>query len=163
MFPGTHGYNTATWESRLNCCLTIWHFLSGSFSGWQTVTSWNAKMICFFGGWGKQHHMTRGILLSRPGIEPMPPAVGAQSLNHWIPREFPMTIYFAPVCTVLEVRSPTQCHWAHIKVLADGVLSGDSRSESAASPDSGSRDAHTPWCSAPCIHQPSDGWWSVSH
>ena len=103
------------------------------------------------------------ILVPRPGIELRPPALGVQSLNHWIPREFPMTIYFAPVCTVLEVRSPTQCHWAHIKVLADGVLSGDSRSESAASPDSGSRDAHTPWCSAPCIHQPSDGWWSVSH
>lgn len=20
-----------------------------------------------------------------------------------------------------------------------------------------------PWCSAPCNHQPSDGWWSLSH
>ena len=28
-----------------------------------------------------------GILVPHPGIEPMPPALGAQSLNHWTARE----------------------------------------------------------------------------
>ena len=29
------------------------------------------------------------ISVSRPGMEPMPPALGAQSLNHWTAREVP--------------------------------------------------------------------------
>ena len=33
--------------------------------------------------------MVCGILVSQPGIEPMPPVVEAQSPNHWIAREFP--------------------------------------------------------------------------
>ena len=35
-----------------------------------------------------------GILVPQPGIEPVPPAVEAQSLNHWIAREFPMLLIF---------------------------------------------------------------------
>ena len=34
--------------------------------------------------------MTYGILVPRPGIEPVPPAVEAQSPNHWTAREFPL-------------------------------------------------------------------------
>ena len=30
-----------------------------------------------------------GILVLQPGIEPMSPALGAQSLNHWTAREVP--------------------------------------------------------------------------
>ena len=30
-----------------------------------------------------------GILVSRPGIEPSPPALEVQSLNHWTAREVP--------------------------------------------------------------------------
>ena len=30
-----------------------------------------------------------GILVLRPGIEPMLPALGVQSLNHWTTREVP--------------------------------------------------------------------------
>ena len=30
-----------------------------------------------------------GILVPRPGIEPVPPAVEARSLNHWTAREVP--------------------------------------------------------------------------
>ena len=33
--------------------------------------------------------MVRQILVPRPGIEPMPYALKAQSLNHWTAREFP--------------------------------------------------------------------------
>ena len=35
------------------------------------------------------HSRACGILLPRPGIEPMPPAVEAQILNHWNTREGP--------------------------------------------------------------------------
>ena len=35
------------------------------------------------------HTAARWILVSKPGIEPMPLAVEAQSSNHWIAREFP--------------------------------------------------------------------------
>ena len=35
------------------------------------------------------HSMARGILVPLPGIEPAPPAVEAQSLNHWTAREVP--------------------------------------------------------------------------
>ena len=34
-------------------------------------------------------HVACGILFPRPGIEPVPPAVEAQSLNHWTTREVP--------------------------------------------------------------------------
>ena len=41
--------------------------------------------LCFFFSWPP--HAACGILVSHPGVEPMPPAVAAQSLNHWIARE----------------------------------------------------------------------------
>ena len=34
-------------------------------------------------------HSACGILVPRPGIEPAPPAVEAQNLNHWTIREVP--------------------------------------------------------------------------
>ena len=33
------------------------------------------------------------ILAPRPGIEPMPPALGARSLNHWTTREVPRAAF----------------------------------------------------------------------
>ena len=39
-------------------------------------------------------HAARGILAPKPGIEPVPLAVGVQSPNHWTTREFPMPGYF---------------------------------------------------------------------
>ena len=41
----------------------------------------------YFGFW--LHCTVCGILAPRPGIEPMPPALEAQGLNHWITREVP--------------------------------------------------------------------------
>ena len=35
-----------------------------------------------------------GIIVPQPGIEPMPPAVEAWSLNHWTAREVPKFFYF---------------------------------------------------------------------
>ena len=43
------------------------------------------------------HHSACGILVSLPGIEPMPTSVEAVSLNHWVAREVPLYglfIYF---------------------------------------------------------------------
>ena len=36
--------------------------------------------------------MECGILVSRPGIEPLAPAVEVQSLNHWTAREVPAVL-----------------------------------------------------------------------
>ena len=48
------------------------------------------KLKCkiLFGG-GRGHATACGILVPRPGIEPQPPAVEAQSPNQWTAREFP--------------------------------------------------------------------------
>ena len=35
-----------------------------------------------------------GILVPQPGIEPAPPALEGQSLNHWTTREAPETFHF---------------------------------------------------------------------
>ena len=35
-------------------------------------------------------HTACGILVPRPGIEPVPPAVEARGLNHWTTREVPI-------------------------------------------------------------------------
>ena len=35
-----------------------------------------------------------GILVPQPGIKPVPPVVGAQSLNHWTTREVPLCVLF---------------------------------------------------------------------
>ena len=40
------------------------------------------------------HHAACGILTPRPGIEPISPAVEAQSPNHWTTRELPTHTYF---------------------------------------------------------------------
>ena len=36
------------------------------------------------------HRVACGILVPRPGIKPIPPALGAWSPNHWTTREVPM-------------------------------------------------------------------------
>ena len=43
--------------------------------------------------------MAYGTLVSRPGIEPEPPALEAQSLNQWTAREVPPVIF---LCFVLN-------------------------------------------------------------
>ena len=34
-----------------------------------------------------------GILVPQPGIEPIPPALGEQSFNHWTTKEVPVTAF----------------------------------------------------------------------
>ena len=38
-------------------------------------------------------HAARGILVPQPGIKPVSPELGAQSLNHWTAREVPWDPY----------------------------------------------------------------------
>ena len=66
-------------EAQICCCLA-----NSSFAFW---TFWN--FFFFFGG-GWPHLAACGILVLQPGIKPTPPAVGAQSLNHWPAREVPI-------------------------------------------------------------------------
>ena len=56
--------------------------LSGTLWGsWVQILS-VSPIFCFW-----LHHAARGILVPKPGIEPMPPAAEAQSLNHWTAKE----------------------------------------------------------------------------
>ena len=41
----------------------------------------------------RQCHAAFGILVPRPGIKPVPPALGARSLNQWTTREVPQLIF----------------------------------------------------------------------
>ena len=50
--------------------------------------------FCFLFFW--LHHTACGILVPQPGIEPVPPPVGAWSPNHWTAREFPPPSFFDP-------------------------------------------------------------------
>ena len=40
-------------------------------------------LLVFFGGGRELHYVPCGILVPQQEIEPMPPAVEAQTLNHW--------------------------------------------------------------------------------
>ena len=65
--------------------------------------NWNlAEELFFF--FGPRHTACR-ILVPQPGIEPTPPTVEVQSLNHWTTREVPRT----SVQPKLQERSP--CNW----------------------------------------------------
>ena len=63
-----------------------WDFLPGGQPGErETCGCFFLSFSCFF--WPRC--VACGILVPRPGIEPLPPALGAQSPNHWTAREVP--------------------------------------------------------------------------
>ena len=50
------------------------------------------------------HRMACGILVPLPGIKPIPPAVEAQSPNHWTAREVPQrTLFHGEMATELRL------------------------------------------------------------
>ena len=51
-------------------------------------------ILFLWGGGGAPHCAARRILVPRPGIEPLPPAVEVQSLSRWTAREVPLCILF---------------------------------------------------------------------
>ena len=57
------------------------YFLKNLFITIIIITFWPHRTAC-------------GILVPRPGIEPVLPAPEAWSLNHWTAREFPHKLYF---------------------------------------------------------------------
>ena len=59
--------------------------------GWMLVFIFILFYYYHFGG---PHHAACRILVPRPGIEPMPPAVEAGSLSHWTAREVPQMLIF---------------------------------------------------------------------
>ena len=64
--------------------------MSGGISSWIFFSLF--LFVCLFFGfflifWPR--HTACRILVPRPGIEPAPPAMKAQSLNHWTTREVP--------------------------------------------------------------------------
>ena len=60
-----------------------------------------------------------GILVPRPGIEPAPPAVEVQSLNHWTAREVPVCVFFSvcPKKGSQKVSFQELCMWEHVLIL----------------------------------------------
>ena len=69
-----------------------------------------STLIFFFFFW--PHCTACGILISRPGIEPAPPALEAQSLNHWTAREDPMLNFF----TFFKNKSRTVCWVSRVSI-----------------------------------------------
>ena len=60
--------------------------------------------------------MARGILVPRPGIEPIPPKVETWSLNHWTAREVPelhVKLHLSPL---------PPCHWASFAQMSSYLL-----------------------------------------
>ena len=57
------------------------------------------------------HCMACGILVPRPGIKPVPPAVEAWSPNHWSSREFPLLSFLIPVTRISQA---TSGHWGTV-------------------------------------------------
>ena len=54
----------------------------------------SAFFFLFYHFLGGLHHTACRILVSQPGIEPVPPAVEVWSLNHWTAREVPCFSFF---------------------------------------------------------------------
>ena len=52
------------------------------------------------------HHAACRILVRRPGVKPVPPALGSRSLNRWSPRGVP------PPSVSLPLSSPAPPPWA---------------------------------------------------
>ena len=73
--------------------------------------------------------MVCGTLVLQPGIEPVPPAVEAQSLNHWTAREVPFFIlffwiihYMVPL-TLVTVYRALLCVGHSVKLILYIILS----------------------------------------
>ena len=57
--------------------------------------------------------MPCGLLVPRPGIEPTPPALEAQSLNQWTAREVPDQSLLIPQLVLLHLFPTFSLYWLH--------------------------------------------------
>ena len=68
-------------------------------------------------------HVSCGILVPRPGIKPVPPALGVLSLNHWTTREVcrcsVLVLLFSPagLLLCLETPPPSASHLLPLQAL----------------------------------------------
>ena len=74
-------------SSFVHCLYTILHFYK-----LQVTDRYANPFFFFFSLWPR--YMVCGILVPWQGIEPVPPAVEAQSPNHWTAREVPANSFF---------------------------------------------------------------------
>ena len=58
-------------------------------------------ILCFWGG-----VLCHGSLISPPRIEPVPPALGVQSLKHWTAREVPTLFFFFSLLICIFILLP---------------------------------------------------------
>ena len=77
------------------------------------------QSFSFFLG-GGAHRVARGILVPRPGIEPIPPAVEARSPNHWTSREVLQSFakWLSASSTPIEAGSPSRHRVSRAKLLS---------------------------------------------
>ena len=75
------------------------------------IDNWH-KWFFFFFYFFWPRHAARGILVSRPGIELMPPAVEVWCLNHWTAREVPNGLFvcFFNKCKKFRNKKKAQRH-----------------------------------------------------
>ena len=61
--------------------------------------------------------MACGILVPRPGPEPVPSAVKVQSPNHWTPRKFLMVLFFdmSADCVCVQFVKIPAVHLAYVR------------------------------------------------
>ena len=78
--------------------MTLTKKLAGISSIWLLIPF--LFLVCFL-FWGGPHGTACRILIPQLGIEPAPPAVEAQSLNHWTASE-------VPYCLSLGWMGPSQ-------------------------------------------------------
>ena len=62
-----------------------------------------------------------GILVPRPGIEPVPPAVEAWSLNHWTAREVPEFLMFQSLISETSFSISSSLEGAQLYTPLTGV------------------------------------------
>ena len=68
--------------------------------------------------------MTRGIFVSQPGIEREPPALEAQSHNHWTSRDIPLTYIYFKKCFIFILDSLTSntCQYVQWIKMSSAVI-----------------------------------------
>ena len=73
---------------------------------------WGFFLFFFFNFWPRC--LACGILVPRPGIEPVSLALGAQSLNHWTTREVPLIVVLICISLMTNDVKHLFIHWLAI-------------------------------------------------
>ena len=99
------------------------HIIFFSYVGFVVV------LFYFFSFWSCP--AAYGILVPPAGMEPTPPALEAQSLNHWITSEIPSTSFHSSLCPSIQTSSKNT-HWsAEWELIALHLLTEKSKRKRA--------------------------------